>query len=91
MSLLRTAARASVATRVVGNVQRRQRQQWAAQDAAQAAASVPPPSAPAPAAAVPAVDTQQLIAQLQQLGQLRDAGVLTEAEFTAQKQRLLGS
>lgn len=91
MSLLRTAARASVATRVVGNVQRRQRQQWAAQDAAQAAASVPPPAAPAPAAAVPAVDTQQLIAQLQQLGQLRDAGVLTEAEFTAQKQRLLGS
>lgn len=91
MSLLRTAARASVATRVVGNVQRRQRQQWAAQDAAQAAASVPPPSAPAPAAAVPAVDTQQLIAQLLQLGQLRDAGVLTEAEFTAQKQRLLGS
>lgn len=88
MSLLRTAARASVATRVVGNVQRRQRQQWAAQDAAQAAASAP---APAPAAVPPAVDTQQLIAQLQQLGQLRDAGVLTEAEFTAQKQRLLGS
>ncbi|MFD0327591.1 SHOCT domain-containing protein [Streptacidiphilus monticola] len=29
------------------------------------------------------------IAQLQQLGQLRDQGVLTDAEFAAQKQRIL--
>ncbi|MFF5625505.1 SHOCT domain-containing protein [Microbacterium sp. NPDC012755] len=103
MSLLRTAARAAVATRVVGNVQRRQHQQWAAQDAAVAAqqaqaaddaaarlaaAAVPAPAVPAPAAAP---DMTQVIAQLQQLGQLRDAGVLTDAEFEAQKQRLLGA
>ncbi|WP_223587034.1 SHOCT domain-containing protein [Microbacterium sp. OVT16B] len=102
MSLLRTAARAAVATRVVGNVQRRQHQQWAAQDAAVAAqqaqavddaaarlaATAPAPAAPAPAAAP---DMTQVIAQLQQLGQLRDAGVLTDAEFEAQKQRLLGA
>jgi hypothetical protein len=31
-----------------------------------------------------------MLAQLQQLGQLRDAGVLTEAEFSAQKARILG-
>jgi hypothetical protein len=31
-----------------------------------------------------------MLAQLQQLGQLRDAGVLTEAEFAAQKARILG-
>lgn len=115
MSLLRTAARAAVATRVVGSVGRRQQQQFAAQDAAiaaqqaqaahaaQAAAVAPAPAAPvaapvaapaptaplaAPAASAP--DMDQVIAQLQQLGQLRDAGVLSEAEFAAQKQRLLG-
>ncbi|MFF3025718.1 SHOCT domain-containing protein [Microbacterium sp. NPDC057944] len=108
MSLLRTAARAAVATRVVGNVQRRQHQQWAAQDAAVAAqqaqaaddaaarlaaTAAPAPAAPAPAAPAPAAapDMTQVIAQLQQLSQLRDAGVLTDAEFEAQKQRLLGA
>ena len=104
MSLLRTAARASVATRVVGNVQRRQHKRWAAEDAvtaqrAAAAAPPPPPApvappAPAPVAApapAPAVDMQAVIAQLTQLGQLRDAGVLTEAEFEGQKQVLLAA
>jgi hypothetical protein len=31
-----------------------------------------------------------MIAQLEKLGQLRDAGVLTEQEFAAQKSRILG-
>lgn len=88
MSLLRTAARASVATRVIGNTQRRQRQKWAAQDARQAVA----PPAPAPAAPPPAAPAGgSLLDQLAQLGQLRDAGVLTEAEFETQKQRILAS
>jgi hypothetical protein len=92
MGLLRTAARASVAARVVGNVQRKQQLKWNAQDAAaaqaQAAAAV---AAPAPASAPPAapVGSQALIDQLTQLGQLRDSGVLTPEEFEAQKQRLL--
>jgi len=30
------------------------------------------------------------LAQLQQLGELKSQGVLTEAEFEAQKQRILG-
>ena len=34
MSILRTAARASVATRVIGNTHRRQQQRWAAEDQA---------------------------------------------------------
>lgn len=97
MSLLRTAARASVATRVIGNTQRRQQKRWAAEDAtaapvaAPAAAAAPAPvpasaAAPAPSGlAEPAV----MIAQLQQLAQLRDAGVLTDAEFETQKQRIL--
>ena len=49
----------------------------------------PPPPAPAPAppaAAAPAVDP---ITALTQLKSLLDSGVLTQAEFDAQKQRVL--
>ncbi|MEA4944861.1 MAG: SHOCT domain-containing protein [Propionicimonas sp.] len=87
MGLLRTAARASVAANVVGNVQRRQHQRWAAEDAAAAAARPAPPAPPAPAA--PAASTNDLLDQLTRLGQLRDTGVLSEAEFDSQKQRIL--
>jgi hypothetical protein len=45
-----------------------------------------PPAAPPPAAA-PQVD---LVEQLKKLGELRDAGILTEEEFAAQKAKLLG-
>lgn len=96
MGLFKTAARAAVATRVVGSVSRRQNQRWAAQDALQAQAqppAAPVPAAPAPAVppppAAPRVDTGAMIEQLTQLGQLRDAGVLTEAEFEVQKHRIL--
>lgn len=84
MSLLRTAARASVATRVVGNVHRKQQRRWAAEDAHAAARMQQP--APAMHAAA---GQDGLLAQLTQLGQLRDAGVLTPAEFEAQKARIL--
>lgn len=47
-----------------------------------------PPHPPPRPAAAPQPD---LIAQLTQLGQLRDQGVLTEDEFAAQKARLLRS
>ena len=46
----------------------------------------PPP--PPPAAAPTETD---VITQLQQLGKLRDDGVLTEDEFASQKARILGS
>ena len=49
--------------------------------------NAPPPPAPAP----PAPDTGDLIEQLTQLGKLKDAGVLTEAEFDQQKAKLLGT
>ena len=91
MGLLKTAVRASVATRVIGNTHRRQTQRWAAQDAAAAQAPVVPPAAappaPTPAPAAPAAGS--MLDQLGQLGQLRDAGVLTDAEFETQKQRIL--
>lgn len=100
MRLLRTAVHASVATRVIGSTQRRQHKRWAAEDAAAAPAAAPAAAAPAapvaapaptPAATAPAgaPDPGVMIAQLQQLAQLRDAGVLTETEFDAQKQRIL--
>lgn len=97
MSLLRTAARASVATRVVGNTHRRQQQRWAAQDAAAVAAAAPaaPVAQHTPVAVAqptqPGAGAASMLDQLTQLGQLRDAGVLTEEEFAAQKQRILAT
>jgi hypothetical protein len=84
MGLLRAAARTAVvagtATHVHGRVAARQRSRWAQQTAA-------PPAAPAPVS--PERDTSTLIAQLKELGHLRDAGVLSEAEFEVQKARIL--
>ncbi|MBJ7471041.1 MAG: SHOCT domain-containing protein [Solirubrobacteraceae bacterium] len=93
----RTAVIAGTATHVSNNVSRRQANRWAQQEAQQAPqpqqyaapqapAPVAPP-APAPAAAAPSVDP---IERLKELAGLRDAGVLTEAEFTAAKALVLG-
>lgn len=92
MGLLKTAGRVAVASSVHGRVQRRQRDRWAAQE--QPAAPPPPPPPPPPAAApaaapAPAVDVAGQLAQLTQLGELRAAGVLTDAEFELQKSRIL--
>lgn len=51
----------------------------------------PPASAPAPAPAAPAGMTQDQIDRLKQLAQLKESGVLTDAEFQAEKQRILAS
>ncbi|MEV6495432.1 SHOCT domain-containing protein [Actinoplanes sp. NPDC051633] len=84
MGLLRAAARTAViagtATHVHGRVAARQQSRWAQQTAA-------PPAVAAPIS--PERDTATLIAQLKELGQLRDAGVLSEAEFEVQKARIL--
>lgn len=83
--LIRGAARVAVvagtATAVSNRVSRRQGEKWAEQDAAAA----PPPPEAAPAA--PAEDDK--FEQLKQLGELKDSGVLTEAEFEAQKAKIL--
>lgn len=91
MGLLKTGAKAYVATRVVGSTRRRQQQRWAAADQAAAAqtAGAPAPAQPAEAAPEPAAAGSSMLDQLAQLGQLRDAGVLTDAEFETQKQRIL--
>jgi hypothetical protein len=60
--------------------------QMAQMQAQQAQAAMVPQ---APAAAAPAAGTD-LIGQLQQLAQLKEAGVLSDAEFEAAKAQLLG-
>ena|SRR6478609_365587 len=68
-------------------------QQQAAMDAAVAQqvaaqqAAAPPPAAPAPAAGG---ISDEVVGQLKQLAELRDAGILTEEEFSAKKAKLLG-
>lgn len=83
----RTAVVAGTATAVSNRVSRRQAGRWAGQEAAQEPQAAPPP----PPAAAPAAGSgmDDVISQLKSLGELKDQGVLTEAEFEAQKQRIL--
>jgi len=103
--MARTAVVAGTATAVSNRVSRRQANRWASQD--QSAYAQPQYAAPqyaqpqyaqpqyaqpqyvqaAPVAA-PAPDP---IEQLKQLAELKNQGILTEAEFAAQKARILGS
>jgi Bacterial PH domain/Short C-terminal domain len=48
------------------------------------------PGAAAPAAAAPAAAGDDVMDQLRKLGDLRDAGILTDEEFNAKKAELLG-
>jgi hypothetical protein len=52
-------------------------------------AAPPPPPPPMPAAPPPAAPARDPISQLKDLKDLLDAGVLTQAEFDTQKQRIL--
>ena len=80
----RTAVIAGTATTVSNRVSRRQGQKWAQQQ--QPAQQQPAPQA----AAAPQPDSMDdKLAALTKLGQLRDSGVLTDAEFEAQKAKLL--
>lgn len=101
----RTAVVAGTATAVSGRVQRRQAEKYAQRDAQiyadreaaysqQVQEQAPPPQqqvvyqqAPAPAA--PSQD--DVINQLQKLGELKAQGILTEEEFAAQKAKILGT
>lgn len=95
----RTAVVAGTATAVSGRVQRRQAEKYAERDAQIAANRTEAynqqmaQQAPAPAPAAPAAASggqQDMVAQLKQLAELRDAGILTEEEFAAQKAKILG-
>jgi Short C-terminal domain len=94
--MARTAVVAGTATAVSGRVARRQAEHFADRDQAiaanrgegyaegaqQAYAPPPPPAAPA---------ETDMLGQLEKLGSLKAAGILTEEEFAAQKAKILAS
>jgi hypothetical protein len=105
--IARTAVIAGTATAVSNRVSRRQGNRWAAKEqqqyeaqqyeAQQRAPQYPPQQyqpqqyqAPPPAAA-PVSGMDAKIAQLKQLGELKQSGILTDAEFEAQKARILAT
>ena len=88
----RTAVVAGTATAVSNRVSRRQAGRWAdkeqQQDEQQPQYAAPPPQYAAPPAADP---MQDKLDQLKQLGELKDQGVLSDAEFQQQKAKILNS
>jgi len=85
----RTAVVAGTATAVSNRVSRRQANRWSAQEEQQYQEQqqqqyAPPP----PPAAAPATDT---VTQLKELADLKSQGILTDAEFEAQKAKILAS
>jgi hypothetical protein len=95
--MARTAVVAGTATAVSNRVSRRQANKWAAHEQPQqpqqpqqpAYQEPPPPAYAPPPPPPPAADEPDMLEQLQKLGELRAAGVLTEAEFAAQKAKIL--
>jgi hypothetical protein len=97
--MARTAVVAGTATAVSNRVSRRQANRWAQNDQSaydqqydqqqyaqpQYAQPAPPPPPPASSG------TDDMLEQLSRLGELRDQGILTDAEFAAQKARILGA
>jgi Short C-terminal domain len=87
--MARTAVVAGTATAVSNRVSRRQASKWSQQGQYPYGGEPEYEPAPAPApAAAPAVDP---IEQLKELAALKEQGILTDAEFAAQKAKILGS
>ena len=78
--IARTAVVAGTATAVSNRVSRRQANRWGQEEQAAYDESYDQqPAEPAP----------DPLEQLKKLGELRDAGVLTDAEFEVQKEKIL--
>jgi hypothetical protein len=84
----RTAVVAGTATAVSNRVSRRQANRWSQQEEQQYADQQAQQQqyAPPPAPAAPAPDP---IEKLKELAELKNQGILTDAEFEAQKAKLL--
>jgi transposase-like protein len=83
----RTAVVAGTATAVSGRVAHRQQGKWADQEQqeyAEQQAAAPPPAAPAAGGMTP-----EAVEQLKQIAELKEQGILTEAEFEVQKAKIL--
>jgi hypothetical protein len=99
-TVARTAVVAGTATVVAGGVARHQagKEQQAAEAAAyeqqqQEAAMAPPQQYAYAAPPPPPADTglsDDTVAQLERLAKLKEQGILTDEEFTAQKAKILG-
>ena len=91
----RTAVVAGTASAVGGRVHRRQQNKWAQQDAARGtnydSYAQPEPQYAPPPPRTGGTDTNTKLAQLRELGQLHDSGVLDDAEFELQKSQILNS
>jgi len=74
--IARTAVIAGTASAVAGNVQHKQQERWASenQDAQQA----------------PAPQQDDMTAQLEQLNNLKNQGLITQDDFDAKKKQILG-
>jgi hypothetical protein len=82
----RTAVIAGTATHVSNNVSRRQAGRWAEKEQQQAP---PPQQAYAPPPAPAGLSMDDKLAQLKDLGALKEQGILSEAEFEVQKHAIL--
>ena len=99
--MARTAVVAGTASAVSGRVQRRQAEKFADRDAQiyadrqaaynQATAQPAPAPAPAPVAAAPSAGGNDTLSQLERLADLKAQGILTDAEFAAQKAKILAA
>jgi hypothetical protein len=95
----RTAVVAGTATAVSNRVSRRQGNRWAAKEQQQYASEqyeaqqyAPPPTyAAPPPPPPPAESAEDRMSALKQLGELKAQGILTEAEFQAEKAKILAS
>jgi hypothetical protein len=85
--MARTAVVAGTATAVSNRVSRRQANRWSEQEAAQYEQAPAYTEAPPP----PQTGTDDKLAQLKELGELRESGILTGAEFEQQKAKILAS
>ena len=88
--IARTAVVAGTATAVSNRVSRRQAGRWAAKDQPPAQEQAYPEQQQAPPPQPAPDDMNAKLEQLKQLGELKSNGVITEAEFEAQKRRILG-
>jgi hypothetical protein len=96
MGLLKTGLKVAVAVKTADVIHERvlaRQQQHAAAHGypAPAGAVEHPGTGIAAAPALAPRDIGDTLAQLKQLGELRDSGVLTDAEFGAQKAQILGA
>ena len=86
----RTAVVAGTATAVSGRVHRRQQQKYAGQDAQYVEQQAVAMEQGFQQGADMAAAEPDYTAELQQLAQLKNQGILTEEEFEAKKKQILG-